>query len=67
MMRDEIDATIEREGDWFIASSSTVPGANGQGRSEEEAMRSLHAAVELILEDRAADRAASGQASAPAG
>ena len=52
----ELDAIIEREGEWFIASAPAMPGANGQGRSEEEALRSLRAAVELILEDRAADR-----------
>jgi len=55
-MCDELDAIIEREGDWFVASSSAIPGANGQGRTPEEAMQSLRAAAELILEDRAADR-----------
>lgn len=66
-MCDELDAVIERDGDWFVVSSLAVPGANGQGRTEEEAMRSLRAAVELILEDRAADRETGrGRASAPA-
>ncbi|HLL84161.1 MAG TPA: type II toxin-antitoxin system HicB family antitoxin [Longimicrobium sp.] len=54
-MRDEIDAIIEEDGEWFVAWSPLMPGANGQGRSEEEAMRSLRAAAELIFEDRAAD------------
>ena len=54
-MCDELDAIIEREGEWFIASAPATPGANGQGRTEEEAMQSLRAAVDLILEDRAAD------------
>jgi len=54
-MRDEIDAIIEEDGEWFVAWSPLMPGANGQGRSEEEAMRSLRAAAELILKDRAAD------------
>ena len=55
MLRDEIDAIVERDGDWFVAWSPAMPGANGQGRTEEEAMRSLRSAAELILEDRAAD------------
>jgi predicted RNase H-like HicB family nuclease len=50
-MRNEFTATIERDGVWFIASSPEVPGANGQGRTREEAIESLAAAVELILED----------------
>jgi predicted RNase H-like HicB family nuclease len=29
-----------------------MPGANGQGRTKEEAVRSLGSAIELILEDR---------------
>jgi predicted RNase H-like HicB family nuclease len=67
-MCDKLDVVVEREGEWFIASCSAVPGANGQGRSEEEAMRSLRASVELILEDRAADsEIGRGRASAPAG
>ena len=51
-MRNEFTAIIEQDEDWFIAYAPEVPGANGQGRSKEEAIKSLAAAIELILEDR---------------
>ena len=54
-MRNEFTAIIERDGDWFIAFSPEVPGANGQGRTKEEARESLAGAISLILEDRRAD------------
>jgi len=54
-MRNEFTAIIEREGDWFIAYSPEVPGANGQGRTKDEARKSLADAISLILEDRRAD------------
>lgn len=54
-MRNEFTAIIERDGDWFIAYSPEVAGANGQGRTKEEARESLAAAISLILEDRRAD------------
>jgi predicted RNase H-like HicB family nuclease len=55
MMQNEFTAIIEQDEDWFVAYSPEVPGANGQGRTREEAMESLTAAVELILEDRRED------------
>jgi predicted RNase H-like HicB family nuclease len=45
-------AVIEREGEWYIAFCPEVPGANGQGKSIEEAKKSLAEAIELIMEDR---------------
>lgn len=54
-MRNEFTAIIERDGEWFIAYSPEVPGANGQGRTKAEARKSLAAAISLILEDRRAD------------
>jgi predicted RNase H-like HicB family nuclease len=51
-MHYEFTAIIERDDDWFIAYSPEVPGANGQGRTREECLESLEAAVCLILEDR---------------
>lgn len=53
-MRNEFTAIIERDAEWFIAYSPEVPGANGQGRTKEEARESLAAAISLILEDRRA-------------
>jgi predicted RNase H-like HicB family nuclease len=54
-MRNEFTAIIERDGDWFIAYSPEIPGANGQGRSKEEARESLAEAITLILQDRRED------------
>lgn len=51
-VRNEFTAVIEQDGDWFIAYCPEVPGANGQGRTREEARSSLAAAISLILEDR---------------
>ena len=51
-MNNEFTAIIEGDGDWFIAYSPEIPGANGQGRTKEEARKSLAEATSLILEDR---------------
>jgi predicted RNase H-like HicB family nuclease len=51
-MRNEFTAVIERDGEWFVAWSPEIPGANGQGRTIPECRESLSAAVRLILEDR---------------
>jgi predicted RNase H-like HicB family nuclease len=54
-MRSEFVAIIEREDDWFIAYAPEVPGANGQGKTKEEALQSIRDAIELIMEDRRED------------
>jgi predicted RNase H-like HicB family nuclease len=54
-MHNEFTAVFERDGDWYIAYSPEIPGANGQGRTKEEARRSLVEAIALILEDRRED------------
>lgn len=54
-MRNEFTAIIEQDEGWFIAYSPEVPGANGQGRSKDEAVQSLRGAIELILQDRRED------------
>jgi len=51
-VRNEFTAIIERDGEWFIAYCPEIPGANGQGRTKDEAKKSLVEAIELILEDR---------------
>jgi predicted RNase H-like HicB family nuclease len=56
-MYDERSAVVEQDGDWFVAYTPEVPGANGQGRTREEALRSLGAAVDLVLADRNAEKA----------
>jgi len=54
-MYNEFTATIEQDGEWYIAYCPEVPGANGQGRTVEECRQSLAEAIGLILEDRRQD------------
>ena len=54
-MHNELTAIIEQDGEWFIAYCPEIPGANGQGRTKEEARTSLIQAISLILEDRRED------------
>lgn len=54
-MKNEFTAIIERDGEWFISYCPEIPGANGQGRTKEEARESLAQAIGLILEDRRED------------
>ena len=49
-MRNEFTAVIEHDGEWFVAYCPEVPGANGQGRTKDEARSSLAEAIALILE-----------------
>jgi predicted RNase H-like HicB family nuclease len=54
-MHNEFTAIIEKDEDWFVAYCPEIPGANGQGRTTEEARESLASAIALILEDRRED------------
>ena len=54
-MRHEFTAIIERDEKWYVGFCPEVPGANGQGLTREECMKSLADAVSLILEDRLED------------
>ena len=54
-MLNEFTAVIEKDGHWYIAFCPEIPGANGQGRTEEDARRDLAEAIALILEDRRID------------
>jgi predicted RNase H-like HicB family nuclease len=51
-VRNEFTAIYERDGAWIVAYCPEVPGANGQGRTKEEARASLAGAITLILEER---------------
>jgi predicted RNase H-like HicB family nuclease len=51
-MHNEFTAVFERDGDWYIAYSPEIPGANGQGRTKDEARLNLAQAIGLILQDR---------------
>ena len=54
-MHNEFTAVFERDGDWVIAFCPEIPGANGQGKTKDEARESLAQAIALILEDRRED------------
>ena len=54
-MHNEFTAIIERDGRWFVAYCPEIPGANGQGRTKKECLKSLGEAISLILEDRRQD------------
>ena len=54
-MRNEFTAVVEHDGKWVVAYCPEIPGANGQGKTKEEALDSLSAALALILEDRRED------------
>ena len=54
-MENEFTAIIEQDGDLFIAYCPEVPGANGQGKTKDEARESLAEAISLVFEDRRED------------
>jgi len=43
-------AVVQRDGKWFVAFCPEVPEANGQGKTREECLESLAAAIELVLD-----------------
>ena len=54
-MHNEFTAVFERDGDWVVAFCPEIPGANGQGKTTDEARESLAQAIALILDDRRED------------
>ena len=54
-MHNEFTAVVEHDDECYVAYCPEIPGANGQGKSRDEALLSLRDAVALILEDRRAD------------
>ncbi len=54
-MHNEFTAIVERDGKWFIAYCPEIAGANGQGKTKAECLKSLSEAIDLILEDRRQD------------
>ena len=54
-MHNEFTAIFEKDGEWIIAYCPEIPGANGQGKTQDEARKSLSQAIELILNDRLED------------
>ena len=47
-MKNEFTAIIEQDGEWYIAYCPEIPGANGQGKTSEEARENLAEAIMLI-------------------
>ncbi|MGD0012766.1 MAG: type II toxin-antitoxin system HicB family antitoxin [Terriglobia bacterium] len=54
-MANAFTAVFERDGEWYIGYCPEIPGANGQGKTKDEARASLADAIALILEDRRQD------------
>ncbi len=54
-VHNEFTAVIEKDGEWYIAYCPEIVGANGQGRTKDEARDSLAEAIALILDDRRED------------
>ena len=54
-MQNEFTGVVEQDREWFIAYCPEIPGANGQGKTKEEALESLSKGIALILEDRRED------------
>lgn len=54
-MTNEFTAIVEQDDDWFIAWCPEITGANGQGRTADQAIADLREAIRLILEDRRED------------
>ena len=54
-MRNEFTAVLESDGEWVMAYCPEVPGANGLGTDQQEALENLSQAISLILEDRRMD------------
>ena len=54
-MRNEFTAVIEHDDEWVIAYCPEITGANGQGKTRDEALASLRDAISLILKDRRED------------
>ena len=48
----EFTAFVERTEKWYIAFCLELPGANGQGKTREDALENLAEAILMLLEDR---------------
>ena len=51
-MKNEFTAIIEQDDAWHVAYCPEIPGANGQGKTKDEARESLAGAIALILKGR---------------
>lgn len=60
-MKHQYTAIIERERGWYTAHCIEIPGANGQGPTEEDAQKSLAEAITLVLLDRIGETGEQGE------
>jgi predicted RNase H-like HicB family nuclease len=51
-MKQKFTAKIHREGEIFVALCPEVPEANGRGRTKNESLQNLTAAIKLIFKNR---------------
>lgn len=61
-MQREFTAVFKHNDPWWIGWSPELEGAYGQGRTLEEARESLREAIQLVLEDIAAQEMEQGEA-----
>jgi predicted RNase H-like HicB family nuclease len=54
-MNTELSVIIEQDQEWFIAYCPEFPGANGQGKTKQEAITNLKEGIFLLLKDRKED------------
>jgi predicted RNase H-like HicB family nuclease len=62
-MRNRYTAIIQRDGKWFTSYCAEIPEANGQGKTREDCLSDLAAAIDLVLEyrrEKGLERAARG-------
>jgi len=48
-MQNNFSVIIEKDGEWLVAYSPEFPGANGQGKTKNEDLKSLKEAIHLIF------------------
>ncbi len=51
----KLPVELRQDGDWYVAFCPTMPEANGQGQTEDEAIESLRSSIRLLIEDTLAD------------
>ena len=54
-MHNEFTCIIEKDDDCYISYYPEIPGANGQGRTENDCRKSLSEAIALILQYKRGD------------
>ncbi len=47
---EKFTAVIEKVGDWWIGFVEELPGANTQGRTEEEVRENIKEAIKLVID-----------------